>query len=86
MTGTLDPVVGDPVPSRRTARGSDATSLYTALAAEIRESGLLRRRHAYYWTRMSAGARRLSRRSGGGSPGWATPGTSCCWPARWASP
>ena len=52
MTGTLDPLVGDPVLARRT-RGSDATSLYTALAAEIRESGLLRRRHAYYWTRMS---------------------------------
>ena len=30
------------------------TSLYTDLAREIRESGLLRRRYAYYWTRMLA--------------------------------
>ena len=29
-------------------------SLYTALAAEIRESGLMRRRYVWYWTRLVA--------------------------------
>ena len=34
-------------------QGPNARSLYTALAAEIRESGLLRRRYAYYWSRAT---------------------------------
>jgi len=34
-------------------RPKNARSLYTALAAEIRESGLLRRRYAYYWSRIA---------------------------------
>lgn len=29
-------------------------SLYTDLATEIRDSGLLRRRYVYYWTRIGA--------------------------------
>ena len=36
------------------ARGARATSTYTELAAVVRESGLLRRRYGYYWTRIAA--------------------------------
>ena len=35
-------------------RAPNARSLYTALAAEIRESGLMQRRYAYYWSRAIA--------------------------------
>jgi fatty acid desaturase len=34
-------------------RSVDARSLYTDLAGEIRESGLLGRRYAYYWSRIA---------------------------------
>ncbi|HWM73955.1 MAG TPA: acyl-CoA desaturase [Nocardioides sp.] len=34
-------------------RSPNARSLYTELATQIRESGLLNRRYAYYWTRIS---------------------------------
>ncbi len=37
-----------------TQQAPGARSLYTDLAAEIRERGLLRRRYAYYWSRMTA--------------------------------
>ena len=32
---------------------ANAQRLYTELARQVRESGLLRRRHAYYWSRMT---------------------------------
>ncbi|WP_315099259.1 acyl-CoA desaturase [uncultured Cellulomonas sp.] len=41
-----------PVPAAP-ARAANAQD-YTALAAYVRESGLLRRRYGYYWTRMAA--------------------------------
>ena len=45
------------VPAMLTSSSPDplrrSQSLYSGLAAEIRESGLLRRRYAYYWTRMA---------------------------------
>ncbi|HET9422103.1 MAG TPA: acyl-CoA desaturase [Nocardioides sp.] len=34
-------------------RQPNARSLYTALASQIRESGLLNRRYGYYWSRMT---------------------------------
>ena len=34
-------------------RPRNARSLYTDLAAEVRDSGLMRRRYAYYWSRMT---------------------------------
>ncbi|QBR91743.1 fatty acid desaturase family protein [Nocardioides euryhalodurans] len=40
------------VPGARRRPASAATSTYTELAATIRQSGLMRRRYAYYWTRM----------------------------------
>jgi len=40
------------VPAERAAQRF--TSLYTDLAKEIRDSGLMRRRYAYYWTRIVA--------------------------------
>jgi len=33
--------------------GSDQQHLYTDLARQVRESGLLHRRHAYYWSRIA---------------------------------
>ena len=44
------PAAGRPGTAERFA------SLYTELAREIRDSGLLRRRYAYYWSRMLAAA------------------------------
>ena len=40
----------------------NARSLYTDLAAQVRESGLLRRRYGYYWRRIAGPPR--SPRSG----------------------
>ena len=34
-----------------------AAHLYTDLARTVRASGLLRRRYAYYWSRITLGAR-----------------------------
>jgi fatty acid desaturase len=47
MSAIVSP--GAPVPAR-TATAQD----YSALAAYVRESGLLRRRYVYYWTRLVA--------------------------------
>lgn len=42
-----------PLAPKKTAVRTRHVSLYTDLARTVRESGLLRRRHAYYWTRIT---------------------------------
>ena len=50
MTAPVSPSPAAPPRSPRVANAQD----YTALAAQVRESGLMKRRYGYYWTRMVA--------------------------------
>jgi fatty acid desaturase len=47
---TAQPLVLPGEPAEPAPRRSPVTSTYTELAATIRQSGLMRRRYAYYWT------------------------------------
>ncbi len=51
---TAAAVTAATVPSPRLRGRQESQSLYTDLCREIREQGLLRRRHGYYWSRIAA--------------------------------